>query len=126
VLECRTGNLRHLAQLETLVPPELKDDAVKKISLTLIAVATLGLAACDTGTTAGNNTAGNDSLTVNEANGDVGNASDNQNAANDVLNSVVNTGSDAANTVGNVARDAGNTAVDAGRDVGNTVSNATR
>jgi hypothetical protein len=85
-----------------------KEDAMKKIALTMVAVATLGLAACQGAETA-NNSAGNESETTNEANEDVGNASDTENAANDALSDVVNTGSDAASAVGNAASSAANT-----------------
>ena len=97
---------------------------MKKIALTMVAVATLGLAACTGGETA-NNTA-NESETTNEANADVGNAIDAQNAASDALNTVVNTGSDAADAVGNAAGAAGDTISNAANDAGNAVSNATR
>jgi hypothetical protein len=95
--------------IEQQVPrkPE-KEHAVKKIALTMVAIATLGLAAC-TGSNEHNNAAGNESETTNEANGDVGNASDAENTAGDALNTVVNTGSDAASAIGNAASSAANT-----------------
>lgn len=98
---------------------------MKKIALTMVAVATLGLAACSGGSEA-NNTTGNESETTNEAVGDVGNANDAQNAAGDALNDVVNTGSDAASAVGNAAGDVAGAAGNAASDAGNAIGNATR
>jgi hypothetical protein len=91
----------------------------------MVAVATLGLAAC-TGGENHNNTAGNESETTNEAVGDVGNAMDNQNAAGSALNGVIEAGSDAAGAVGNAAGSAANAAGEAASDTANAVSNATR
>jgi hypothetical protein len=82
----------------------------------MVAVATLGLAACNSETA--NNSAANGLETTNQADGDVANATDAANAsdaANDSLNTVVNTGSDAVDAIGNAAS-----------DTGNAVSNATR
>jgi hypothetical protein len=89
---------------------------VKKIALTMVAIATVGLAACTSETA--NNSAANGVETTNQADGDVANATDAANAtnaANDSLNAVVTTGSDAADAIGNAASDAGN-----------AVSNATK
>jgi hypothetical protein len=99
----------------------LKEHAVKKIALTVVAVATLGLAAC-TGSNEANNSAGNELETTEEAGNDVGNATDAENAAGDALSTVENTGSDIANVAGSAASTVGNAASDAG----NAVSNATR
>lgn len=87
---------------------------MKKIALTMVAVATLGLAACG-GDDATNNAAGNELETVNQANGDVGNATDAEKAADDALNTVIDAGSD----VGNAAENAADA-------TGNAVGNATR
>src|SRR4028118_2275641 len=81
---------------------------VKKIVLTLVAASTLGLAACGDDRGAANNMAGNESEVTNQADGDVGTASDNQNAANDALNSAANFGSDVGNAASDAARAAGN------------------
>jgi len=91
---------------------------VKKIALTIAAVSALGLAACqnEAGNEAANNMAGNDMETMNEADGDVGNATidgqDAQNAANSALNTAAEAGGAAVNAVENVAAGAAN-AVDA-------------
>jgi hypothetical protein len=117
----RTSGPRPATKQQVLLANLKKEDAVKKIALTMVAVATLGLAAC-TGGTEANNAAGNESETTNEANEDVGNAGDAENAANDALNTVVNAGSDVGNAASSAADAAGNVASDAG----NAVSNATR
>jgi hypothetical protein len=107
-----------------LVPAQtLKGNAVKKIALTMVAIATLGLAACNGGTEA-NNTAGNELGTTNEANSDVGNAGDAENAAGDALNAVVNTGADAVNAAGNAASTVGNAVEGAVDGASNATSNA--
>ena len=92
---------------------------MKKIALTLVAVSTLALAACQ-GSEGGNNTTANELNTTDEATNDVANGSE----AQDALNTVVQTGSDAANGVGNVASDVGNAAADAVD--ANSASNAAR
>jgi hypothetical protein len=103
----------------------LKGNAVKNIALTLVAVATLGLAACSGGTEA-NNTAGNEIETTNEANEDVGNAIDAENAAGDALNAVVNTGADAVNATSNAASTVGNAVEGAVDGASNATSNSAR
>ena len=94
---------------------------MKKIAFTLVAVATLGLAAC-TGSNEANNVAGNEAETTGEANNDVGNAAEDQNnlnAANDALSNIA---ADAGNLAGQAADAAGNAAEGAS----NAVTNATR
>ena len=92
---------------------------MKKIALTILAVSTLGLAACQgNGGEGTNNSAANDTeATENEANNDTFSA---ENAAQDALNS------DAANTLSNSAENVGEAASEAVSDVGNTLENATR
>ena len=98
---------------------------VKKIALALVAVSTLGLAACNSnsGTEAGNNSAaGNEVETMNQAEGDLGNASDDAaNTSGDAQNSANN----ALDALGNAASDAGNVAGNAASSVGNAVGNVT-
>jgi hypothetical protein len=121
-------NLRRLAQLDptgsSRPKRDIKDDAVKKIALTMVAVATFGLAAC--GSETAHNSAANGVETTNAAVSDVDNASANQNAANDALNTIGAAGSDVIDATGNVAGAVGNATVGAGRDVGNAVGNAAR
>ncbi len=88
---------------------------MKKIAIALVAVATLGLAACNNAGTETNNST-DLNLTENGAAVDVDNATD---AANSSLDG--NLASDA----GNIASDAGNTIENAADAAGNTISNAT-
>ena len=87
---------------------------MKKIAIAMVAVATLGLAACNSAGTEANNTT-DLNLTENEAAVDVDNSTD---AANSSLDNL-------ASDAGNVASDTGN-AIENGADaVGNTIDNAT-
>lgn len=88
---------------------------MKKISIAMVAVATLGLAACNTAGTEANNTT-DLNLTENEAGADVDNSTD---AANSSLDG--NLASDA----GNVVSDTGNAIENGAEAVANTVENAT-
>ena len=87
---------------------------MKKIAITLVAVATLGLAACNNAGTEANNMT-DINATENAADVDVGNSTD---AANSSLDNL-------ASDAGNVASDAGNTIENGADAVGNAVENAT-
>jgi hypothetical protein len=91
---------------------------VKKIALTILAVSTLGLAACQGGgDDVHNNSAANGTeATENEANNDTLDAS---NAANSALNS------DAANTLSNSASNVGDAIEEGVEDAGQALENAT-
>jgi hypothetical protein len=86
---------------------------MKKIAIAMVAVATLGLAACNSAGTEANNTT-DLNLTENGAAVDVDNATD---AANSSLDG--NLASDA----GNMASDAGNAIENGAEAVGNAVEN---
>ena len=90
---------------------------MKKIGLTLVAVATLGLAACG----GANNEAGNNTADVNateyEAGNDLNASVNEAEAVNDTNNALDSVG----NAVSNTASDVGNAAEDAGNAVANTV-----
>jgi hypothetical protein len=95
---------------------------MKKIGLTIAAVAALGLAACNNaGTEAGNNTI-DLNTTENEAVTDV-NESANEagavDATNNALDSVGNTIESGAKAVGNAAEDAADTVANAAEDAAN-------
>lgn len=92
---------------------------MKKIALTMLAVSTLGLAACQGGgDDVHNNSAANDTeATENQANDDTQNAND---AANSALNS------DAANTVSNSLSNVGDAIEEGAEDAGQALENATR
>ena len=80
---------------------------MKKIAMTLVAVATLGLAACNASTDEAANNAVDVNMTENEADIDVNTAAGAA-AANSALDSVGNTLEDAGNAVENTAEDAAN------------------
>lgn len=85
---------------------------MKKIAIAMVAVATLGLAACNSAGTEANNTT-DVNLTENEAAVDVDNSTD---AANSSLDNL-------ASDAGNVASDAGNAIENGAEAVGNAVEN---
>ena len=86
---------------------------MKKIAMTLVAVATLGLAACNPSTDEAANNAVDINMTENEADVDVNGAAAAA-AGNSALDSVGNTLEDAGNAVENTAEDAVNAVDNAG------------
>jgi hypothetical protein len=96
--------------------------AMKKLAL-VVAVATLGLAACNNtaSDTAGNNTATDLNATEGAAGVDVDNAANEAGAVNSTNNALDSVGGAIGNTAGDLGNAAGN-ALDA---TGNAVSNAT-
>ena len=77
---------------------------MKKIAIALVAVATLGLAACNPSTDETTNNTADMNLTVNEAEIDVNEAAGN--AADSALDSVGNAVENTAEDVANAAEDA--------------------
>ena len=89
---------------------------MKKIGLTLVAVAALGVAACSGSNTDAGNNITDINVTETEAGTDV-NVSANEAAAVDATNNALDDAS-------NVASDAGNVVENAASDVSNAVTNA--
>ena len=94
---------------------------MKKIGLTIAAVAALGLAACNNSAGEGTNNAVDLNATETEAGNDI-EASANE---ADAVNATDNALDAAGNTVGNVASDVGNAAEDAAATVSNVAKDAT-
>ncbi|HEY5724089.1 MAG TPA: hypothetical protein VIT45_17405 [Allosphingosinicella sp.] len=80
---------------------------MKKIAIALVAVATLGVAACDNSANEAANNAVDVNVTENDADVDVNGAAAAA-AGNEALDSVGNTIENAADAVGDAAEDAGN------------------
>jgi hypothetical protein len=86
---------------------------MKKLAIALVAVATLGLAACNGSNDEAANNAADLNVTENQTDVDVNVAAGD--AANGAIDDIANTGSDVGNAVENTVSDAGN-AVDNATD----------
>jgi hypothetical protein len=97
---------------------------MKKIALTLAAVAALGVAACSGNTGDAGNNATDYNMTANETDIDT-NLSVNEasavDATNNALDATGNAASDVGNTLGNAASDVGNAASGAANAVDNAI-----